>query len=645
VTIDATDRASGASTEGDADPALAHVLGPGGTLARTLPGYRFRAQQLAMAEAVAATIASRGQLVAEAGTGTGKTFAYLVPALLYGGKVIVSTGTKTLQDQLFERDLPLIRDALALPVSVAVLKGRANYVCHYYLERTAREGRLPSRDDARHLPRIVQFAQASVRGDRAELADVPENATIWPLVTSTRENCLGSSCPFHEPCFVQKARKDALDADVVVVNHHLFFADVMLRDEGLAELLPNCNTVILDEAHQLPDTATLFFGEQISGGQLADLARDAEVAARSAARDVPELPDAAADITPALRKLRLAAGDAIGKFAQDVAAARPGFLDALSALAAAVDRLASEMQRYAERSDEIAQVARRAEEIAGRLARWQAGLPGAGASPAATLRAAAAPTLPSPGTEGVAGALRADTDVPDDDPDAGWIRWVDVSAQSFQLHASPLSVANIFRRQVQATGRAWIFTSATLAVGRNFSHYTGQLGLGDAATGCWESPFDYASQALLYVPRGLPAPNSREHTEAIVDAALPILRASGGRAFLLFTTLRALNVAHDRLAAAFAREHLDFPILVQGSGSKTELLTRFRTLGNAVLLGSASFWEGVDVPGDALSVVVIDKLPFAPPDDPLLAARLARLEADGGNPFMDWQLPLAAFSL
>ena len=590
------------------DAELAAVFGDGGTLGRKLPGFRFRPQQLAMAQAVARAIEARQPLVAEAGTGTGKTFAYLVPALLYGGKVIVSTGTKTLQDQLFERDLPLIRDALAVPITVALLKGRANYVCHHHLERTAREGRLPSREDARHLPKIVAFARASERGDRAELADVPESAAIWPLVTSTRDNCLGSNCAFYRECFVMKARKDALDADVVVVNHHLFFADVTLRDEGLAELLPACNTVILDEAHQLPDTATLFFGEQTSAGQLTELARDAEAVARAQLRDVPGLPDASAELLPLIRKFRLAAGEAPGKLSQQAHAGRRDFFDALEAHAAGLDRLATEMRLVAERSEDVAVIARRAEAAADALARWQSGLAGEASS-------------------------------------AEWIRWIDVGVQGWQLHASPLSVADVFRRQVDQTGRAWIFTSATLAVGRDFSHYTSQLGLGDAATGCWDSPFDYATQGLLYVPRGLPAPNTVEHTNAVVDAALPVLKASGGRAFLLFTTLRALTTARERLSAAFAREGLDFPVLVQGDGSKTELLLRFRALGNAVLLGSASFWEGVDVPGDALSVVVIDKLPFAPPDDPLLAARLARLAADGGNAFMEWQVPQAAISL
>ncbi|MEO6928142.1 MAG: ATP-dependent DNA helicase, partial [Casimicrobiaceae bacterium] len=571
---------------------------------------------------MARTIRDAGQLVAEAGTGTGKTFAYLVPALMSGGKVIISTGTKTLQDQLYERDLPLVRDALKLPVTLSLLKGRANYVCLHHLDKASRDGRLPSRDDARHLAKIVRFAQASERGDRGQLADVPENATIWPLVTSTRENCLGSNCGFFRECFVMKARKDALDADVVVVNHHLFFADIMLRDEGLSELLPACNTVILDEAHQLPDTATLFFGEQTTAGQVNDLARDAEVAARSSARDMPQLPDAAADLAPAVKRLRLALGDIPGKLPRVAALARADVSAALDALVAAVDRAASGLAHVAERSEELAALATRTQELGERLTRWRDDTASDTASDIAT-----------------------DAAVDDADAADGYIRWVDVSPYGFQLHSSPLSVARIFRRQVDTSGRAWIFTSATLAVAGKFDLYTSTLGLSDAVTGCWESPFDYATQALLYLPHDLPAPNAPEHTDAVVDAALPVIRASGGRAFMLFTTLRALTRAKARLAEAFARESLAFPILVQGEGSKTELLERFRRLGNAVLLGSASFWEGVDVAGDALSVVVIDKLPFAPPDDPLLAARLRKLEKDGGNAFRDWQLPQAAISL
>ena len=591
------------------DAEVAAAFAAGGPLARRLPGYRERPQQIAMAQAVAHAIRAQGRLVAEAGTGTGRTFSYLVPALLYGGKVIVSTGTKTLQDQLYERDLPLVRDALRSPATIALLKGRANYLCLHHLERTSREGRLPSRDDARHLTKISAWAHATTRGDRAELGDVPENATIWPLVTSTRDNCLGSNCAHFRECHVMQARKDALEADVVVVNHHLFFADVMLRDEGLAELLPACNTVILDEAHQLPDTATTFFGEQTTAGQLAELARDAEVAARTTLSDVPGLPDAAADIAPAIRRLRLAAGDLPAKMPREIALAREGFAEAIDELAASVDRVSADLAHFAERSEDLASVASRAHDASMRIARW-----------------------------------RDAADAPDESGER-WIRWLDVTPGGFQLQASPLSVANLFRRQLDATARAWIFTSATLAVGGSFAHYTRELGLDDADTGAWESPFDYGAQALLYVPKGLPEPNSAAHTDAVIDAALPVLAASRGRAFLLFTTLRALAQARERLIDELPAAGVDGPLLVQGEGSKTELLERFRRAGNAVLLGSASFWEGVDVAGDALSVVVIDKLPFAPPDDPLLAARLKQLKEDGGNPFRDWQLPQAAISL
>jgi ATP-dependent DNA helicase DinG len=582
---------------------LAAIFRDQGPLAQALPGYRYRPQQAEFAQAVAAAIEARAQLIAEAGTGTGKTFAYLVPALLSGGKVIISTGTKTLQDQLFERDLPRVRDALRVPVTVALLKGRANYVCHYHLERTASEGRLVSRQDVRYLHKIRVFAQSSTTGDKAQLADVPEGASIWPLVTSTRENCLGSECPHHKQCFVLAARRDALAADVVVVNHHLFFADIALRDEGLAELLPACNTVICDEAHQLPDTATMFFGEQVTAGQMLELARDAQAEAGRNAAEAKSLPTAADELALAVRKFRLASGFDTGKFTRAQLASRTSFESELDALCVALSTLADELQAHAPRSEGLALCFHRAGDFARRLDLWR----------------------------------RQD--------DLDWIRWLDLTQTGWQLHASPLSVADVFRAQVDAAARAWIFTSATLAVRGDFSHFQHEMGLEAAATACWDSPFQYREQALLYVPRELPEPSSAAHTQAVVEAALPVVRAAGGGAFLLFTTLRALQRARDLVTEAMQREGMDFPLLVQGDAPRGELLARFREHGDAVLLGSQSFWEGVDVRGEALAVVVIDKLPFAPPDDPILAARLERLAQSGGNPFFDYQLPQAAISL
>jgi ATP-dependent DNA helicase DinG len=558
-----------------------------------------RAQQLELARAILGAIEREVPLIAEAGTGTGKTLAYLVPALIAGGKVIVSTGTKTLQDQLHDRDLPAVRKALASGAVTALLKGRANYVCLHRLERAALEARLGSREEAAQLRQIERFAAASASGDRAELPDVPEDAPVWQHATSTRENCLGQECPRYQDCFVMKARRAALGADVVVVNHHLFFADVVLRDEGVAELLPACNTIILDEAHQLPDTARLFFGEIVASGRLADLARDARLELVAAGGAAPELERPAARLEKAARDLRLAFGDEPARMAWSQAAARPAFAGALAELGDALAALAAALAAQAERSEGLklcAQRAAAAQDLFARLA---------------------------------------------GDQDEKWVRWVEIFPHALQLHLTPLSCAGLFQRQLEEAPRAWIFTSATLAVGGDFSHYQREMGLEAAGARSWPSPYDFASQALLYVPTAMPEdPNDPGFTEAVVNAALPVIEASRGRAFLLFSTLRALRRAHQLL-----REKLPYPLLVQGTGSRSELLARFRRLGNAVLLGSASFREGVDVRGAALSVVVIDKLPFAPPDDPVLAARIDALRAAGGNPFTEFQLPQAILQL
>jgi ATP-dependent DNA helicase DinG len=578
---------------------LQRAFAQDGLLASRIPGFKLRRQQLAMAEAIGSAIERNSVLVAEAGTGTGKTFAYLVPALLAGGKVIVSTGTKTLQDQLFDRDLPAVREALSSGASAALLKGRSNYVCLYRMKRAAAEARLASPEEAGQLRRIVRFAALATTGDRADLADVPEDAPVWAHATSTRDNCLGQECPDYRDCFVMRARKNALAADVVVVNHHLFFADVVLRDEGVAELLPACNTLIFDEAHQLPETARMFFGENLSTHQLVELARDARLELRAAGGASPELDRLATRLERHARDLRLALGEGQARLAWKEARRLPEFDAALERLLESVRLLAEPLAMQAERAEGLAACARRATSALTLLIRLREG------------------------------------------DNAAEVRWVEALSHTAQLHVTPLSSAELFRRQMDDHPRAWIFTSATLAVGDDFGHFTRELGIPQAETSRWASPFDFAQQALLYLPKGLPAdPNGMGFTDAVIDAVLPVLKASNGRAFLLFTTLRALRRAHELL-----RERIEYPLLVQGSGSRSELLSRFRSLGNAVLLGSQSFWEGVDVRGEALSLVVIDKLPFAPPDDPVLAARIEGIRAEGGNPFMALQLPQAVLQL
>ena len=584
---------------------LQKVFAADGALARAIPGYRLRPQQVEMAARIAAAIERHGVLVAEAGTGTGKTFAYLVPALLAGGKVIVSTGTKTLQDQLFRRDLPTVRDALGAPTSIALLKGRANYVCHYHLARAKEAGRFLSREEAGHILAIARFAKSSNTGDKAECAAVPEDSGAWGAATSTRDNCLGQDCPNAKECFVTAARREAQAADVVVVNHHLFFADVMLRDSGVAELLPACNTVIFDEAHQLPETASLFFGESVSTAQLVELARDARLEGVAAAKDFLDLPDGARALEKAARDLRLAIPGENARFS--AAQLPPAFYETLEQAADELGRFGKLLESQAERSEGLEHCWRRAQELSLTLQRWRQ-------------------------TE-----------------ETGLVRWAEVFSQALSLNATPLVIADIFRKQMEGHPRAWIFTSATLAVERDFSHYCAELGLDNgenpADTGCWGSPFDYPNQALLYAPQAMPDPNSFGYNEAVVEAAWPLIHASRGRAFVLCTSLRAMRRIHELLKQRFEAAGFDHPLLLQGEGSKSELLARFRRLGNAVLVASQSFWEGVDVRGEALQLVIIDKLPFAPPDDPVLAARIEHMKRQGRNAFMEYQLPRAVISV
>ncbi|HQR59259.1 MAG TPA: ATP-dependent DNA helicase, partial [Azonexus sp.] len=537
---------------------LQETFSPDGPLARAINGYRVRAQQVDMAERIAAAINCCSVFIAEAGTGTGKTFAYLVPALQSGGKVIVSTGTKTLQDQLFNKDLPMVREALKAPVRIALLKGRANYVCPYHLQRALADGRFLTREDAADARRISVFAKLTHSGDKAECLDVSENSPVWNHTTSTRENCLGQECPDYKGCFVMQARREAMAADLVVVNHHLFFADVMLRDEGMAELLPACNTVIFDEAHQLPEVATLFFGDTVSTAQILDLARDARSEGLANARDCLELQTGSRQIEKVARDLRLAVGIDAGRFACGQLLEKPEFAPALKLLEGEVAKFAAILETQAQRAEGLEKCWQRALELVARIAEWQK-------------------------------------------TSDGYVRWGEAYTHSLQLNSTPLDVAEIFKKQMGGHPRAWIFTSATLAVQGKFQHYCSELGLGEPETACWKSPFDYARQAVLYAPLGMPEPNSFGYTDAVVDAAFPALLASGGRAFFLCTSLRAMRRTHELLKARLEDEGYELPLLLQGEGSKNDLLQRFRHLGNAVLVGSQSFWEGVDVRGEALS--------------------------------------------
>jgi ATP-dependent DNA helicase DinG len=644
-------------------PELAEYFAEDGPLAQASPGYRLRLSQVALAQAIEKAIATRSTLVAEAGTGIGKTWAYLVPAFLGGGKVLISTGTRTLQDQLFTRDLPRVRAALAVPVTAALLKGRGNYLCHYHLDRLSGDDRaLKSRAEISQLRHIQRFAVHTTTGDRADLAQVPEDADIWQRATSTRENCLGQECPRIRDCFVVKARRQAQEADVVVVNHALFMADLVLREEGVTDLLPEADTVIFDEAHQLPDTATRFLGTSLSTHQLLDFGRAAEAAGLAYAREATNWGEVARKLEHAARELRLSCA-AIEKMPGRKATfeAVPDadeFHAALTALNDSVHAVTQALTQVAEKHPDLATAARQGGDILVRLKRWStpsrkddaAQVPGAQTDQAviAAWTAGMAPGTTTADAAGAAPPPVLSAPVVAASPLQDWtgpaVRWVEHGVHHVRLHSAPLSVAQAFSKY-RKPGQAWVLTSATLSVHGDFGHFTRQLGLSDAATGHWESPFDYGSQGLLFVPKGLPEPQAPQFAQRFVETLMALLHASPGGALVLCTTLRAVDRFAQLLADAFDDAGVDWPLLRQGEGTRRDLLDRFRTLTHPVLVGSASFWEGIDLPGNALTLVAIDKLPFAPPDDPVIEARLRECRARGGNPFAEYQLPEAAIAL
>lgn len=606
------------------------ALDEGGALANAIPGYAPRPAQQRLGVAIAETMAERGALVAEAGTGTGKTYAYLVPALLSGQRVIVSTGTKALQDQLYHRDLPKVREALGLGLRTALLKGRSNYLC---LQRTELAKGAPvfsGREQIAQFERIVQWSKRTRRGDLAEIEDLPEDSPLRGLVTSTVENCLGSECPFWQDCFVVKARAEAQAADLVVINHHLLLADLAIKEEGFGEILPGASAFVLDEAHQLPDLASQFFGESVSARMLIDLTRDAIGACGKVAGSLAAVSPAVRELEAAIRLLRAQCEGLPQRGTLALLLDHHADMPALvCTLDAAMAGLLAAVTPLKEAAPEFAAVLTRLELFQTRLRTWAQGAPGLletdDGDDAANARADAA--------EGAEDEDHADA------ASHGEVRWFELTQRGFAFSITPLDVAGPLRRYREQSKAAWIFTSATLAVGGDLKHIAWKLGLHEPRTLLEQSPFDWKTQSLAYFPPGLPEPSARDYTERVVAAVRPVLEASKGRAFLLFTSHRALREAAALLAGG------PWPLFVQGTAPRLQLIEQFRASGNGVLLGAASFWEGVDVAGDALSVVVIDKLPFAAPDDPVLEARLEAVRRRGGNPFLAEQVPAAAIAL
>ena len=613
------------------------ALSEGGDLARSIAAFAPRPAQQELSAAIADAFESRGTLLAEAGTGTGKTYAYLVPALLSGLKTIVSTGTRALQDQLYHRDLPRVRDALGVGLKTALLKGRANYLCHYRMKQAQGEPRFGSRELAAQFQRIVSWAGRTRMGDLAELEALPEDSPLLPMVTSTAENCLGSECPFFGDCFVVQARQRAQAADVVVVNHHLLLADLALKQEGFGEILPGAQAFVVDEAHQLPDLAAQFFGEALSARPLVELARDALAECKHSPGSLAVMQGPARDLEQAVRGLRAAMDELPVRATRRRAAELPAVEYAFDVLAAALQQIQTALAPLREAAPGFDGCHARAKEFEARLRRWRGEPRSHGEADDIVDEEGDAfeVRMPLPATIDEDGFGE---EPPPPQAEAS-VLWYELTARGFRLSRTPLDVAGPLAEHRERSRASWVFTSATLAVGGQFQHYAQKLGLVDPPTLLAPSPFDWPRQALCYLPRGLPDPTVRHYNESMVDKLRPVLEASGGRAFVLFASHRALREAAELLRGG------PWPLFVQGEAPRPVLLERFRASGNGVLLGAASFREGVDVAGEALSVVVIDKLPFAAPDDPVFEARLEAIRRAGGNPFRDEQLPQAVIAL
>lgn len=569
-----------------------------GALSESISGYSPRPSQIEMAHAIIDAINQQQNLIAEAGTGTGKTFAYLVPAVFSKKRVIISTGTKNLQDQLYYKDLPLVKSTLPVPFQSALLKGRANYLCTYRLENALNSSFGFEKDDAAALAKIKTWSKKTKVGDISEISDVKEGDPIWAQATSTVENCLGQECVDYADCFLVKARKKAQEADIIVVNHHLLCADWSLRETGFGELLPTAEVVILDEAHQLSDIASNFLGITVSAKQLNDLANDILTEYFKDAKDMPDLRTACEDLQFEAKELRLAFGMELRRGDWKQVEGNPKISAVLMSTHKQLKRLIEQLEPASVRSKGLESCFDRVENLENQL------------------------------------------DSLINDNAGKWIRWFETYSKSVTLSKTPLDIASEFASFMQQHQASWIFTSATLSVAKNFDHFIQGLGLDNTQSRSWESPFDFPEQSLFYHPKGLPKPTEADYTEKIIEFVVPVIKASKGRTFFLFTSHRALKIAAELLV-----DRIEFPILVQGTQAKSALLDQFKQKGNAVLLATSSFWEGVDVRGDALSCVIIDKLPFASPGDPILKARLDAMEKQGRNPFFEQQLPAAVIAL
>ena len=583
----------------------AEVLGENGPFARNLAHYRVRDSQIEMAQAIENTIAERQTLLAESGTGTGKTFAYLVPALLSAKKTLVSTGTKHLQEQLFHRDIPLVLEALGLSFKVSLLKGRSNYLCLHRMQQARSSARRIDKQQQSELETISAWLPKSKSGDIGGLSEVPEDSRIWPLVTSTVDNCIGQNCSYFEDCFVNKARKAALVSEIVVVNHHLFFADKALKNDGFGALLPDVDTVVFDEAHQIPDIASNFLGVSFSSWQVMELANDTRAAELREKSLIPKLAITADELDKISADFRLSLG---------LNERRVSWFDLLDE----TPNLPKKMLGLADKLSEFADLLEKASVAGESLMRCYER------------------------------ALELSQDchkMASDSQDSDQVRWVEVARRTFRIHETPLDIGNELSSYFGNKEQARIFTSATLSIDGDFSHYQQLTGLAsDTLVETWDSPFDYFNQAVLYVPEGLPEPKDEAFGQALFNEVLPVLEASQGGAFVLFTSFRVLQQFEERLVDSNVTG-TDFTVLTQGDTSKRELLHSFVESDKPVLLGTMSFWEGVDVPGEALRCVIIDKLPFESPFEPVLKARLNAMQEAGENPFMNYQVPRAVITL